>query len=97
MMPVEIGRLALADLDRIGQWVAANASVEVALAYLDRIEAACATLADFPLRGTSREDLGPGVRTISFEGRATIAYRVEIQSVLILGIFHAGRLLQGPL
>jgi toxin ParE1/3/4 len=96
-MRVELSRLALADLDRIGEWVTANAGLAVSLAYLDRIETACAALADFPLRGTPRDDLGPGVRTISFEGRATIAYRTEPQAVLILGIFHAGRLLTGPL
>jgi toxin ParE1/3/4 len=96
-MRVDLSRLALADLERIGDWVAASAGAEVALAYLDRIEAACAGLADFPQRGTPRDDLGPGVRTISFEGRATIVYRVEGQAVLVLGIFHAGRLLAGPL
>ena len=96
-MPVSLSRLALADLERIGDWVAVNAGAEVALAYLARIETACAGSADFPQRGTPRDDLGPGVRTISFEGRATIAYRVQPQAVLILGIFHAGRLLAGPL
>jgi toxin ParE1/3/4 len=96
-MRVDLSRLALADLERIGDWVAANAGVNVALAYLDRIEAACAGLVDFPQRGTPRDDLGSQVRTISFEGRATIAYRVDAETVLILGIFHAGRLLAGQL
>jgi toxin ParE1/3/4 len=94
---VELSRPALADLDRIADWVAAGAGAQVALAYLDRIEASCASLADFPHRGTPRDDLGADVRTISFEGRATIAYRVEPERVLILGVFHAGRLLAGPL
>ncbi len=96
-MRVELSRLALADLERIGDWIAANAGAAVALAYLDRLEQACAVLRDFPRRGTPRDDLCPGVRTISFEGRATIAYRVDREQVLILGVFHAGRLLSGPL
>ncbi|WP_439546666.1 type II toxin-antitoxin system RelE/ParE family toxin [Sandarakinorhabdus sp.] len=96
MTPVALSGLAQADLQRIGDWIAENAGVVTALAYLDRIEAACANLADFPHRGTPRPDLGPGVRTVSFEGRATIVYRVEADSVLVLGIFHAGRLLEGP-
>lgn len=96
-MRVELSRLALADLERIGDWIAANAGTDVALAYLDRLELACAALIEFPRRGTRRGDLGQDVRTISFEGRATIAYRVEEQRVLILGVFHAGRLLAGPL
>lgn len=96
-MRVELSRLAQADIEHIGDWVARNAGSGVALNYLDRIEAACATLADFPRRGTPRDDLGPGVRTISFEGRATIAYRADGDMALILGVFHAGRLLTGPL
>lgn len=96
-MRVDLSRLALADMERIVDWVAANAGAEVALAHLERIEAACIGLADFPHRGTPRDDLGPDVRTISFEGRATIAYRIEGRAVLILGVFHAGRLLAGPL
>lgn len=96
-MRVELSRQALADLERIGDWVAANAGAAVALAYLGRIEALCAGLAEFPRRGTPRDDLGAEVRTLSFEGRATIAYRIEADSVLILGIFHAGRLLSGPM
>jgi len=97
LISVALSRLAQADLERIGAWIAANAGTDVALGDLDRIAAACAGLADFPHRSTPRPDLGPGVRTISFEGRATIAYRVEADAVLILGIFHAGRLLSGPL
>jgi toxin ParE1/3/4 len=94
-MQVAVSRRALADLRRIRDWVADNAGVEIAARYLDRIEARLASLADFPLRGTPRDDLGPGLRTISFEGRATIVYRVDAETVTILGIFHAGRPLTG--
>jgi toxin ParE1/3/4 len=56
-----------------------------------RIEAACMGLATFPQRGTKRDDLAPGIRTIGFERRATIAFRVEDDSVQIVRIFYAGR------
>jgi plasmid stabilization system protein ParE len=44
--------------------------------YLDRIEEACMALATFPKRGTRRDDILPGLRTIGFERRVTIAFRV---------------------
>jgi toxin ParE1/3/4 len=43
-----------------------------------------------PRRGTPREDLGTGIRTLAFRRRATIVYSVEPGEVTILGIFHAG-------
>ena len=49
------------------------------------------TLATFPERGTKRDDLAPGIRTIGFERRATIAFRVGDDTVRIVRIFYAGR------
>jgi toxin ParE1/3/4 len=48
-------------------------------------------LATFPLRGQQREDLLPGLRTIGFERRITIAFVVAPEAVLIEGIFYGGR------
>lgn len=48
-------------------------------------------LETFPNRGSLRQDLGPRVRLIGFERRVAIAYRVEDDSVEILGLFYAGR------
>ena len=59
--------------------------------YIARIETACMALATFPERGTKRDDLEPGIRTIGFERRATIAFRVEGDTVRIVRIFYAGR------
>lgn len=59
--------------------------------YIARIEAACVALATFPQRGTKRDDLAPGIRTMGFERRATIAFRVEGDTVRIVRIFYAGR------
>ena len=54
--------------------------------FTDAIVAHCEELAGFPLRGPAREDLRPGLRTLAFRGRVTIAYAV----VAILGIFYGG-------
>lgn len=44
----------------------------------------------FPERGTRRDDLRPGLRTIGFRRRVTIAFAVETDAVTIFGIFYGG-------
>ena len=82
---------AHADLDSIYDWIADQSDPETAFAYTSRLQAACERLIEFPRRGTPRDDLAPGIRTISFERRDIIAYLVEPGHVLIVGIFHHGR------
>jgi toxin ParE1/3/4 len=48
-------------------------------------------LGTFPERGTRRDDLAPGLRTIGFERRATIAFRVGRTDVVIVRIFYGGQ------
>jgi toxin ParE1/3/4 len=48
-------------------------------------------LATFPLRGTQRDDLLPGLRVTGFERRVTIALVVTAEALLIEGIFYGGR------
>lgn len=48
-------------------------------------------LAHFPERGTRRPDIVPGLRTIGFERRVTIAFRVLKTRVEIVAIAYAGR------
>jgi toxin ParE1/3/4 len=48
-------------------------------------------LADFPQRGTRRDDLSPGLRTVGFERRATIAFRVLPTRVEFITIAYGGR------
>ena len=82
---------ARADLKSIFDWIERAAGPEQALNYVRRIRVQYLSLVDFPNRGTSRGDLAPGVRTWSFEGRATIAYTVQEDAVVILRILHKGR------
>jgi toxin ParE1/3/4 len=79
------------DLNGIYDWIAANADAETAYAYVSRVMTACRKLSLFPARGTPREDLGEGVRTVPYERRAVIAYRVERKVVRILRVLHRGR------
>jgi toxin ParE1/3/4 len=63
----------------------------IAWTYVRRIEAHCHRLSDFPRRGRPRDEFAPGVRSIAFERRATILYRIEGDEVIILSVVYAGR------
>ena len=80
------GRLA-----ELGYYIAIEAGLATADRYLDRIHAVCMSLAEFPERGRSREDILPGLRTITMERRVTIAYRVRKARIEIVTIAYAGR------
>ncbi len=86
---------ARADLVALYDYVADAAGLDVAGGYIARIEAFCMRLRDFPERGTRRDDLAPGMRTLGFERRVTIAFRVLPGTVEIVAIAYGGRQL-GP-
>jgi len=82
--------LAADDLDRIDDFIAQD-SPERAIAFVRRIRKHCLSLATMPERGPARDDLAPGVRTLSFERRVTIIYRIEGELVRILRVLYAGQ------
>jgi toxin ParE1/3/4 len=82
---------ARADLDQIFAWIADRGGVKVALVYTSRIERFCQKMNPFPQRGTVRDDLRPGLRTLGFERRTPIAFTVKGEDVIILRILYAGR------
>jgi toxin ParE1/3/4 len=82
---------AKADLENIYDWIADRADPQTAFDYVARVHAACEKLLSFPRRGTPRDDLAPGLRTIVFERRATIVYRQEGARLRIVRIVHRGR------
>lgn len=82
---------AEADLAALYEYIADHAGPEIAGRYLNRIEEACMRLSHFPERGTQRSDIMAGLRTIGFERRVTIAFRVLKTRVEIVAIAYAGR------
>ena len=74
---------AEADLFSLYEFIAEQSGLDVAAGYVDRIEAACLALQQSPERGTRRDDIRPGVRTLGFERRATIVFRVRRTEVVI--------------
>lgn len=55
------------------------------------IEQRCETLAEFADRGTPRPEIAPGLRSIPYKRHAVIAYLVEEEQVVIVGIMYGGR------
>jgi toxin ParE1/3/4 len=82
---------AEADLFDLYRYIAEESGVPVAGNYIARIEEACLALETFPQRGTRRDDVRPGLRTIGFERRATIVFRVDKGEVVIVRIFYGGQ------
>jgi toxin ParE1/3/4 len=82
---------AEADLFALYNYIVDKSGHAVAGAYIDRIEAACSALESFPKRGTRRDDIRPGLRTMGFERRATIVFQVMGREVVIIRIFYGGQ------
>lgn len=88
---VVIGPIALEDLERLHEYIADRSGLGIADGFIDRIERACAKLEDFPARGTPRDELQLGLRSIAVERRVTIAYSIDGRVVLIESVFYGGR------
>ena len=63
-------------LDKLYSYIAAAATAEVADDYVGRVIDRCEGLAVFPMTGMARDDIRPGVRTISYRKRTVIAFAV---------------------
>lgn len=82
---------AEAQLLALFRYIAGEASPKIAERYLGTVVELCEKLESFPLRGTPRDDIRPGLRTIAFRRRVTVAYSVADKDVTILGISYGGQ------
>ena len=73
------------------RYIASAASPEIADRYTNSIVAHCDSLQDFPMRGTRRDDVRPGLRITNYKKRAVIAFAVEAELVSIVGIYYCGQ------
>ncbi|RAK67581.1 type II toxin-antitoxin system RelE/ParE family toxin [Phenylobacterium kunshanense] len=87
---------AQADLLDLYEWIADAASPETAMAYIARVEQFISGFEIGAERGGRRDDVRPGLRTIGFERRLTIAFVVG-EDVTILRVFYGGRNWEGAL
>lgn len=79
------------DLLQLYLFIAERSGEARALAYSERIEAWCRSLATFPERGRRRDDLLPGLRVAGFERRVAIAFHVSPGLVTLDRILYGGR------
>jgi len=79
-------------LAAIRDYIAVAADPVTAERYVDAIIDHCLDLEMFPHRGARRDDLRPGLRTVNFRKRVTIAFAVDdvANRVTILGVFYGG-------
>jgi plasmid stabilization system protein ParE len=84
---------AYADLDELYDQIAEAKSPRVAEAYLDRIGEFCKALGIAPHRGEHRRGLKGDQRSIGFEHRISVVFRIsdERKDVTIVGFLYAGR------
>ncbi len=79
------------DLLNLYDRIAAKAGPEIAIGYIERIEAFCHGFDLASERGQLRGDIRPGLRIVGFERRITIAFSVDEERVTILRLFYGGR------
>ncbi|WP_235911295.1 type II toxin-antitoxin system RelE/ParE family toxin [Brucella pseudogrignonensis] len=72
-------------------WIAERASPQPALGYIDRLENQMRGFDFASQPGTLGNDMREGLRTVGFEHRATIAFNVTEQEVVVLGFFYCGQ------
>ena len=90
-LPIIFSPEAERQLEAIRAYVAGQASPAVANAYVDRIVAHCGKLGHTPWGGTPRDDLRPGLRSLSFERRLIILHRTLGDRVIIIALAYGGR------
>lgn len=88
---VTLSDAAEADLIALHDFIFDSSGIGRADRFIGRIYEACLSLALFPERGRSRDDLAAGLRTMPFERRALIAYQIKGARVVIVRILYAGR------
>jgi toxin ParE1/3/4 len=79
------------DLFEIYDWIATKTSPQIAISYIDRIEAYCSGFELASERGHRRDDISPSLRIVGFERRVTIAFALDDDRVTILRLFYGGQ------
>ncbi|MGK3143974.1 type II toxin-antitoxin system RelE/ParE family toxin [Pantoea sp. C2G6] len=78
-------------LAELYRYIAQAATPYTALSFTENIIDYCESLALFPYRGNSRDDLLPGLRITHYRRRTIIAFMLSKRTVTVLGIWHGGQ------
>ena len=90
-MRIAYSERAVAQLEALYKYIADNSGPLRAQGFVGSIVKFCENFSTFPHRGTQRDDIRPGLRTIGFRRRVTIAFTINDESVTILGVFYGGQ------
>lgn len=84
--------LVARDLDAIARWILDYAGPDAAARKLAEIEAAIATLKTTPHKGSTRDEIAPGLRAIPAGRKAVVAFVVDdaAAEVLIYAVTYGG-------
>ena len=84
-------REAIRHLEYLQDYIVEAGSPTNASAFVDAIISFCESLAHFPYRGISRDDIRQGLRTIGYRKRVIVSFTILDDVVAILGVFYGGR------
>jgi toxin ParE1/3/4 len=82
---------ALEQIAALYQYIAVEASPDIAARYTEAIVSYCEGLSIFPHRGNMRDDVRVGLRVTNYKKRAVIAFDVDAELVSIIGVFYGGQ------
>lgn len=94
------GRISLTpeaerQLNDLDDWIAANATADIARRFMSAILDHIDGILLFPHAGRARDDVRPGMRTSTYKKRTLVAHEVDESSgelvVNIVGVFHGGQ------
>lgn len=88
---VRLRPAAARHLAQIEARIAEEATPQIAERYVEAILKRCYSLDRFPHRGTPRDDLRPGFRTLPFKGNVVIVFAVGESEVAVLGVGWRGQ------
>jgi toxin ParE1/3/4 len=89
-LAIEFAPNAEKALNDIEDFITDKGGLETAVGVIDEILQVCSSLQTLPRIGRAREDISPGVRSIT-SGNYVIYYRIKAQSVEILRVWHGYR------
>jgi toxin ParE1/3/4 len=75
----------------IYRYIARETSPAIAERFTGAIVDHCEEFNTFPQRGVQRDDLRPGLRTVGFRRRVTIAFTIDRDTVTTIGVFYGGQ------
>ena len=73
------------------RYIANASSPKIAGDYTEAIVSYCESLVTFSHRGVQRSDVRPGLRVTHYKKRTAIAFIVNPDEVVIVGIFYRGQ------